>query len=152
LKVQPSKKKPPRITSGGNGKPFFWKVCRGQGSWLIVPDIPTDDAWSFGLWSCIGLAPADRGWEAHHDAWRRESLHRRFSRSGRLVQAQTPGTSLHPARSSRRCVRLFAESDCPSDNAGEIFGIPFANLTDFPSVLHPEGLRFLGVLQGWFAH
>ena len=35
---------------------------------------------------------------------------------------------------------------------GESRGIPFANLADFPSVLHPEGLRFLGVLQGWFAH
>ena len=35
---------------------------------------------------------------------------------------------------------------------GETVGIPFTNLVDFPSVLHPEGLRFLGVQQGWFAH
>jgi hypothetical protein len=34
----------------------------------------------------------------------------------------------------------------------EPFGIPIASLADFPSVLHPEGLRFSGVLLGWFAH
>jgi len=31
----------------------------------------------------------------------------------------------------------------------ETFGIPETSLEVFPSVLHPEGLRFLGVLQGW---
>jgi hypothetical protein len=34
---------------------------------------------------------------------------------------------------------------------GETFGIPSISLT-IPSVLHPEGLRFPGVLLGWFAH
>jgi hypothetical protein len=34
----------------------------------------------------------------------------------------------------------------------ETCGIPFASLADFPPVLHPEGLRFLGVLLGWLAH
>ncbi len=34
----------------------------------------------------------------------------------------------------------------------ETFGIPETSLAHFPSVLHPEGLRFLGVLLGWFAH
>ena len=75
-----------------------------------------------------------------------------LSRSGRLVQAQTPRASLHPARNSRRCVRLFAESFHPSDQVGDTFGIPFSTLADISSVLHPEGLRFLGVLLGWFAH
>ena len=97
------------------------------------------------------------GWSEDQDAWRRESLHRRFievrevpPRRSRITPS--PGASLHPARNSRRCVRLFANSDHPSDHVGETFGIPFANLADFPSVLHPEGLRFLGVLLGWFAH
>ena len=62
-----------------------------------------------------------------------------WSRRSRITPS--PGASLHPARSSRRCVRLFAESVHPSDYVGETFGIPFANQADFPSVLHPEGLR-----------
>src|SRR5271157_1860462 len=71
--------------------------------------------------------------------------------SRRKSTSPSPGASLHPARSSRRCVRLFAESVHPSDHVGESFGIPFTSLT-IPSVLHPEGLRFPGVLLGWFAH
>jgi hypothetical protein len=35
---------------------------------------------------------------------------------------------------------------------GDASGIPFANLEEFPSVLHPEGLQFQGVLQDWFVH
>jgi len=54
--------------------------------------------------------------------------------------------------SSPKCVRLVTESVHSSDHVGETFGIPFANLADIPSVLHPEGLRFLGVLLGWFVH
>jgi len=72
-----------------------------------------------------------------------------WSRRSRICPS--PGASLHPDRSSRRCVRLFAESDQPSDHVGVAFGIPFTSLT-IPSVLHPEGLRFPGVLLGCFAH
>ncbi len=64
----------------------------------------------------------------------------------------SPGASLHPARSRRRCVRLFAEAVYPGDHVSETSGIPVASRADFPSVLHPEGPRFLGVLRGWFAH
>jgi hypothetical protein len=70
-------------------------------------------------------------------------------RRSRLTSS--PGASLHPAWNRRRCIRLFAESVYPSDHVGESFGIPSASLT-IPSVLHPEGLRFLGVRLGWFAH
>ena len=45
----------------------------------------------------------------------------------------------------------FAEFVHPSDHVGETFGIPFTSLTIL-SVLHPEGLRFPGVLLGWFTH
>ena len=72
-----------------------------------------------------------------------------WSRRSRICPS--PGASLHPDRSSRRCVRLFAESVHLSDHVGESFGIPSTSLT-IPSVLHPEGLRFPGVLLGWFAH
>jgi hypothetical protein len=44
------------------------------------------------------------------------------------------------------------ESRTPSRPVGETLGIPFANLADFPSGLHPERLRFLGVRLGWLAH
>ena len=52
------------------------------------------------------------GWRKTDDAWRCESLARRSSRSGRFLRgdqesAPSPGASLHPARSSRRCVRLL---------------------------------------------
>jgi len=63
----------------------------------------------------------------------------------RTAITPSPGASLHPARSSRRCVRLSAESIHLSDHVGESFGIPSTSLT-IPSVLHPEGLRFPGVL------
>src|SRR5271166_2194462 len=72
-----------------------------------------------------------------------------WSRRSRITPS--PGASLHPARSSRRCVWLFAESVYPSDHVGETFGIPSTSLT-IPSVLHPEGLRFPGVLLGYFTH
>ena len=34
----------------------------------------------------------------------------------------------------------------------ETIGIPSTSRADSPSVLHPEGLRFPGVLPGEFAH
>jgi hypothetical protein len=108
---------------------------------------------SFGLRRRIDPSPADVALDADHDAWRRGSLGYRFfevwehsPRRSRFTMP--PGASLHPARNCRRCIRLFGKSDHPSDHVGVTFGIPFANLTDFPSVLHPEGLRFLGVLLG----
>jgi hypothetical protein len=33
-----------------------------------------------------------------------------------------------------------------------VFGTPVTSLADLPSVLHPEGLRFLEVRLGWSAH
>jgi hypothetical protein len=35
---------------------------------------------------------------------------------------------------------------------GRVIRHTLASLADCLSVLHPEGLRFLGVLLGWFAH
>ncbi len=67
--------------------------------------------------------------------------------SRRSRTTPSPRASLHPDRSSRRCVWLFAESVYPSDHVGETFDIPSTSLT-IPSVLHPEGLRFPGILLG----
>ena len=63
-----------------------------------------------------------------------------------------PGASLHPARSPGRCVRPFAKSVRPGDHVGETSGIPSTSPASFPSVLHPEGLRFLGAPPGRLAH
>jgi len=119
---------------------------------LIVQGTPTGDAWSYGLRRRIGLSPADRRLEEDPDAWRRGSLHRRFIE----VWEIGPGAQ----ESVRRPEHLFIqpevvgvafgsspESVHPSDHVGETFGIPSTSLT-IPSVLHPEGLRFPGVLLG----
>jgi hypothetical protein len=40
----------------------------------------------------------------------------------------------------------------PEKPVDETLGIPSTNLATFPSVLHPEGLRFLGVRPVGIAH
>src|SRR5208337_1142574 len=148
-------KNPPRITSGGKRKAVFWGVCRVKAVGQTVQGTPTGD---FGLTGFGGESIRYQpmvGWSkimtpCNVRAW--ISVLRGlgdWSRRSRICPS--PGASLHPDRSSRRCVRLFAESDQPSDHVGETFGIPFTSLT-VPSVLHPEGLRFPGVLLGCFAH
>src|SRR5208337_1427384 len=59
---------------------------------------------------------------------------------GRSRVSPSPEASLRPARITRRCVRLFAESDHPSDHVDETFGIPSTSLTT-RSVLLPRGFR-----------
>jgi hypothetical protein len=117
---------PPRITSGGNGKPFFGG-CRVKIVGLIIQGIPTDDTWSFGLRRRFALAPTSFGLE-DRDVWRLDSLQRLFFEvwecpPRRLRVTSSPGASLHPVR-NRRCIRLIAESVYPSDHVGESFGTP----------------------------
>jgi len=137
------KKNPPRITSGGNGKPFFggYAGLRRLGLSFKAPQPVKLGLSGFGGASVL-LHPM-LGWLEDHDTWRPESLHRRFfevrERSPRRLRVtSSPGASLHPARFCRRCVRLFAESVNPSDHVGETFGIPSTSLTT-PSVLLKEG-------------
>ena len=80
-----------------------------------------------------------------------------LSRSGRFLQGDQ--------ESLRRPEHLFIQPEVvgvafgsllnsvrPSDQWARHSAYPSTSLADFPSVLHPEGLRFLGVLLGWFAH
>ena len=148
-------KNPPRMTSGGNGKPFFsgYAGSRQLGRPFKAPQPVT---------LVLRASAAHRSLASQRWAGRRpgrlvmkEPASPSFrglgdwSRRSRICPS--PGASLHPDRSSRRCVRLFAESVHLSDHVGESFGIPSTSLT-IPSVLHPEGLRFPGVLLGWFTH
>src|SRR5271157_85422 len=71
------KENPPRMTSGGNGKPFLWGMP-GQGGWADRSRHPNRRFWSYGLRRRIDLSPADRRLEEDPHAWTRESLHRRF--------------------------------------------------------------------------
>src|SRR5271157_2693992 len=148
-------KYPPRMTSGGNGKPFFSGYA---GSSRLGRPFKASQPVTLGLTGFGGESIRYQpmvGWSkimtpCNVRAW--ISVLRGlgdWSRRSRICPS--PGASLHPDRSSRRCVRLFAESDQPSDHVGETFGIPFTRLT-IPSVLHPEGLQFPGVLLGCFAH
>ena len=64
--------------------------------------------------------PADHGLDEAVDAWRCESLHRRSFEVWEVPPRRSrfnpsPGASLHPARSSRRCVRLLTKTVRPSD-------------------------------------
>ena len=150
-------KNPPRMPRGETVSRFFERVCRVKAGGKTVPGIPSGDSWSFGLRRRIGLSPAKDGIEGIRDALRRDSLLRRVFEvrevpPRRSTINSSPGASLHPAGIPRRCVRLFAKPRPPSRPVGETSGIPIANLADFPSVLHPEGLRFLGVQLSWFAH
>ena len=143
------------MTSGGNGKPFFggYAGLRQLGLLFKAPQPVTLGLTGFGGES-IRYQPMV-GWKKTGTPGHvRASIAvlrglGDWSRRSRICPS--PGTSLHPDRSSRRSVRLFAESVQPSDHVGETFGIPSTSLT-IPSVLYPEGLRFPGVLLGWFAH
>ena len=149
------KQEPPKDDLGGKRKAVFVAVCRVKAVGQTVQGIPTGD---FGL---SGFGGASIRYQPMV-GWRKImtpcnvraciSVLRGlgdWSRRSRICPS--PGASLHPDRSSRRCVRLFAESVQLSDHVGETFGIPSTSLT-IPSVLHPEGLRFPGVLLGCFAH
>ena len=61
--------------------------------------------------------------------------------------------SISSSRSKSSALRsALDEFRTPSRPVDETLGIPFASPADFPPVLHPEGLRFPGVLLGWLAH
>ena len=148
------KKKTPEDDLGGKRKAVSFWVCRVKTVGLIVQGTQPVKLGRMGFGGeSIRYQPLV-GW-IKTGTPTDQSLDCRSSGSRRLVQGSricsTPGTSLHPDRNSRRCVRLFAESDHPSDHVGETIGIPFTSLT-IPSVLYPEGLRFPGVRLGWFAH
>ena len=126
--AHPQTRTPQGSPRGETESRFLW-VCRVKVVGQTVQGTPTGDSWSYGLRRRIDPSPADRGLEEDHDALRYESLHRRFIEvweigPGDQESCPSPGASLHPARSCRRCVRLFAESVHPSDHVGETFGIP----------------------------
>ena len=138
------KKNPPRVTSGGNGKPFLGGYDASTVE-QTVTGTPTNDCWSCGDRRRIGLSPADMGWKKTmtpgdvqtcfavvYEVWEVPPRRSRVTHS--------PGASLHPARMARRCVRPYAEPDHPSDHVDETFGIPSTNLTT-PSVLLQRGSR-----------
>src|SRR5271166_5660566 len=60
-------KKPPRIASGGNGKPFFVGMP-GQGGWADRSRHPNRRLWSYGLRRRIDPMPANGGLEEDRDA------------------------------------------------------------------------------------
>ena len=149
------KQETPKDNLGGQTESRFLWVCRVKLVGQTVQGTPTDDSGLSGFggvsihyqpmvdWKKTGTPCHERACIAVYRGlgdW---------SRRSRITPS--PGASLHPARCSRRCVWLFAESDHPSDHVGETFGTPSTSLT-IPSVLHPEGLRFPGVLLGWFTH
>jgi hypothetical protein len=95
----------------------------------IVRGNPTGDARSFGLRRRIVPTPADHALEQDLDAWRRESLNHRYFNvwecpPRRAEVTSAPGASLHPARNTRRCIRLCVGSANPSDHVGETVGMP----------------------------
>ena len=123
------------MTSGGNGKPFFggYAGSRQLGRPFKAPQPVTLGLSGFGGAS-IRFQPMV-GWKKTMTPCDVRACIAVFrglgdwSRRSRICPS--PGASLHPARSSRRCVRLFAESVHPSDHVGETFGIPF-NQPDDP--------------------
>ena len=73
--------------------------------------------------------------------------------SSEAIRNQSFARSISSSRSKSSALRSAPDQDrSPSRPVDETFGIPFASPATFPSVLHPEGLRFLGVLLGWLAH
>src|SRR5271157_1610182 len=137
-------KRTPQGSPRGKRKAVFGGYA-GSAVGQIVPGIPTGDSWSFGLRQRIRPSPADMGWNktmtpgdvracftVPYKVWEVPPKRSRI--------ALTPGASLHPARITRRGVRLFAESDHPSDHVDETFDIPSTSLST-PSVLLPRGFR-----------
>ena len=59
-----------------------------------------------------------------------------------FIQPEVTGVSFNSLEANR-------STEKPVD---ETFGIPSTSLATFPSVLHPEGLRFLGVRPVGIAH
>jgi hypothetical protein len=73
--------------------------------------------------------------------------------SSEAIRNQSFARSISSSRSKSSALRSALDQDRPpSRPVDETFGIPFASPATFPSVLHPEGLRFLGILLGWLAH
>src|SRR5208337_3245902 len=142
-RLNPEKRTPQGSPRGETESRFFGGMPGQQ--LQTVPVIPTGDSWSFGLRRRIPPSPADMGWNntmtpgdartcfaVPYKVWEVPPKRSRITLS--------PGASLHPARITRRCVRLFAESDHPSDHVGETFNIPSTSLAT-PSVLLPREFR-----------
>src|SRR5262249_9763587 len=135
------KRKPPRLPSGETQSRFLAGMP-GQGGWLSGRAIPTCDTWSLWASAAHRSASSQGGLEQPLTPWDVRAclpFLRGLGDCSRLRQTTTsPGASLHPARSLRRCIRLFAKPDHPSDHVGETLGIPWTTSPDLPSVLHPK--------------
>jgi hypothetical protein len=114
----PQTRNPPRMT-WGETESRFWGACRVRRLGL---SFKTSQRITFGIPGFGGasvLLQPGRGWRksvtpgevgpriARFEVWEVPSRRSRMTSS--------PGASLRPARSRRRCIRLFAESDRPSN-------------------------------------
>jgi hypothetical protein len=130
----------------------YWVENWVNAAGLTVQGSPTDDSWSSGRRRCISRFPAADRPEKDDDALRCESLARRSSRPGGSSKATSNDPVARSISSSSprfSALRSALDQDrSPLRPVDETFGIPFASPANFPSVLHPEGLRFLGVLLG----
>jgi len=151
VKARHQKREPPKDDLGGETESRFCGVCRVKIVGIIVRGIPTGEAWSSGRRRRIDPLPTNGGLEQHHDALPCESLDCRFRGLGDWSRRKRPEHLFIQPEVVGVAFGSSPESVHPSDHVGKTFGIPFTSLT-IPSVLHPEGLRFPGVLLGWVAH
>src|SRR6516165_1924712 len=143
------------MTSGATTSRFVRRVCRVRGAWLTAQGSPTGKAWSSGRRRRIGRFPAAHKPEKGDDALTYVSLARRSSKSGRFLrgdQNDPVARSISSSSPRSSALRSAHEFLTPFRPVGQTIGILFASPVDFPPVLHPEGLRFPGVLLGWLAH
>jgi hypothetical protein len=83
--------------------------------------------------------------------------------SSEAIRNQSFARSISSSRSKSSALRSAPDQDrSPSRPVDETFGITFASPANFPSVLHPEGLRFMAAhgltmvfgawaANGWFS-
>ena len=143
------------MTPGETEGRFSW-LCRVKAVGLAVEGIPTDDARLLGIGGASldfqpiitqrrTTPPKDvRAWLARLRGPGGSSEALRNVSFARSISSSSPRFS---------ALRSALDQDrSPFRPVDETFGIPFASPANLPSVLHPEGLRFLGVLLGWLAH
>jgi hypothetical protein len=148
-------RKPPRMTSGATTSRLVRRVCRVEAAWLTAQGSPDREGLVF--WASAAHRSISSRSQAgeHHDALTYVSLARRSSRSGRFLrgdQNDPVARSISSSSPRSSALRSAHEFLTPFRPVGQTIGILFASPVDFPPVLHPEGLRFPGVLLGWLAH
>jgi hypothetical protein len=112
-------------TETPQGKPWgetesrFGGVCRVKAIGQTVQGTPTADAWSFGLRRRSSLTPALLDWRTiltPGDVRTSIAVLHGLGASSKAIRINpSPGASLHPAGSCRRCVRLLTKTVHPSD-------------------------------------